>query len=633
MPLLTTPLEKEPCGVLKLTNEFKLLKMKLNIKIIFFAVCFICGIGSLKAQENLKKRPNVILIMTDDQGYGDLACHGNTILKTPNMDKLHSESVRFTNFHVSPTCAPTRGALMTGLYTNRTGVWHTIGGRSLLRKDKVTIADVFRENEYHTAIFGKWHLGDNYPFRPQDRGFQEVLIHGAGGVGQTPDFFDNDYYNDTYIHNGKLEEYKGYCTDIWFEKAIKYIEKQKDNPFFCYISTNAPHSPFYVDNKYSEPYEGIKNVPSKEFYGMITNVDDNIGILTKKLKELGIEDNTILIFMTDNGSSMGDKKIENITAFNARMRGKKSSEYDGGHRVPFFIKYPNGKLEAGKDIDNISAHIDVLPTLIELCELNTNQDINFDGKSLMPLINGSGKNWSERLLITDSQRIEHPIKWKKSAVMSDNWRLVNGRELYNMVNDPGQKDDVALKYPQKVEKFRKTYEEWWSDVSIDFEKYAAIGIGSSKENPVNLTSHDWHSDTKVPWNHKHIRSGLQGNGFWVLDIESTGIYEITLSRWPLSMKLPITSGMEKRPSLKGTSVNESIEGKALNIHRASIEIAGEKMEQNIKESDTRVTFQIKLEAGNDKRLMTRFMGDEVDMGAYYVQILNKNKRLNFLFNQ
>ena len=193
--------------------------MKLNTKILLFVVLLVCDINSVKAQENLEKRPNVIIIMTDDQGYGDLACHGNMILDTPNMDRLHSESVRFTNFHVSPTCAPTRAALMTGLYTNRTGVWHTIGGRSLLRKDKLTIADVFKENEYHTAIFGKWHLGDNYPSRPQDRGFQEVLIHGSGGVGQTPDFFDNDYYDDTYIHNGKLEEYKGYCTDIWFEEA------------------------------------------------------------------------------------------------------------------------------------------------------------------------------------------------------------------------------------------------------------------------------------------------------------------------------------------------------------------------------------------------------------------------------
>ena len=597
--------------------------MKLNIKILFFIVLLVSEIDIVKAQENLEKRPNVILIMTDDQGYGDLACHGNTILDTPNMDRLHSQSVRFTNFHVSPTCAPTRAALMTGLYTNRTGVWHTIGGRSLLRKDKVTMAEVFKENEYHTAIFGKWHLGDNYPFRPQDRGFLEVLVHGAGGVGQTPDFFDNDYFNDTYIHNGKLEEYRGYCTDVWFREAIEYIERHNDNPFFCYISTNAPHSPFYVDNKYSKAYEGIKNIPSNEFYGMITNIDDNIGILTRKIEDLGISDNTILIFMTDNGSSMGDKKIENITAFNAGMRGKKNSEYDGGHRVPFFVKYPNGKLEAGKDVNNISAHIDVLPTLIELCGLKLNKPINFDGKSLMPLINGSGENWSERLLITDSQRVEHPIKWRKSAVMSDNWRLVNGEELYNMVDDPGQTNDVALKEPKKVEKFRKAYDTWWDDVSLDFDDFQAIIIGSPAENPVNLTSHDWHSNTQVPWNHKHVRSGLQGNGFWVLDIEHTGIYEITLSRWPLSMKLPINSGMEKRPALNGTSVNESLEGKALNILKAKIEIGREKMEQDVKETDVSVTFTVNLKAGKDKRLITTFKGNEVDMGAYYVQISKK----------
>lgn len=597
--------------------------MKLNIKILFFIVLLVSEIHIVKAQENLEKRPNVILIITDDQGYGDLACHGNTILDTPNMDRLHSQSVRFTNFHVSPTCAPTRAALMTGLYTNRTGVWHTIGGRSLLRKDKVTMAEVFKENEYHTAIFGKWHLGDNYPFRPQDRGFLEVLVHGAGGVGQTPDFFDNDYFNDTYIHNGKLEEYRGYCTDVWFREAIEYIERQKDNPFFCYISTNAPHSPFYVDNKYSKAYEGIKNIPSNEFYGMITNIDDNIGILTRKIEDLGISDNTILIFMTDNGSSMGDKKIENITAFNAGMRGKKNSEYDGGHRVPLFVKYPNGKLEAGKDVNNISAHIDVLPTLIELCGLKLNKPIDFDGKSLMPLINGSDENWSERLLITDSQRVEHPIKWRKSAVMSDNWRLVNGEELYNMVDDPGQTNDVALKEPKKVEKFRKAYDTWWDDVSLDFDDFQAIIIGSPAENPVNLTSHDWHSNTQVPWNHKHVRSGLQGNGFWVLDIEHAGIYEITLSRWPLSMKLPINSGMEKRPALNGTSVNESLEGKALNILKAKIEIGREKMEQDVKETDVSVTFTVNLKAGKDKRLITTFRGNEVDMGAYYVQISKK----------
>jgi arylsulfatase A-like enzyme len=235
-------------------------------------------------------RPNVILIITDDQGYGDMACLGNDRIKTPHMDQLFSESTRLTDFHVSPTCAPTRAALMTGHYSNRTGVWHTVGGRSLLSENEVTMADVFSANGYATGIFGKWHLGDNYPFRPQDRGFQEVLVHGAGGVGQGPDFWDNDYYDDTYFHNGEPKKYTGYCTDVWFDNAIQFIDRkvQEDQPFFCYISTNAPHSPFFVDNEYAEVYRDMDNVPVPSFNGMITNIDDNLGNLMKYLKRNGV---------------------------------------------------------------------------------------------------------------------------------------------------------------------------------------------------------------------------------------------------------------------------------------------------------------------------------------------------------
>ena len=200
----------------------------------------------LSSPETSRRKPNVILVITDDQGYGDLACHGNPIIKTPNLDLLHSQSTRLTNFHVSPTCAPTRAALMTGRYCNRTGVWHTIMGRSLLRKDETKMVDSFSDNGYQTAIFGKWHLGDNYPFRPADRGFGEALVHGGGGVGQAPDYWDNDYFDDTYFHNGKPKKFKGYCTDIWFDAAINFIEKNKEKPFFCYLSTNAPHSPYNV---------------------------------------------------------------------------------------------------------------------------------------------------------------------------------------------------------------------------------------------------------------------------------------------------------------------------------------------------------------------------------------------------
>ena len=402
--------------------------------------------------------PNVIIIITDDQGYGDLACHGNPIIKTPNLDKLYTQSTRFTNFHVSPTCSPTRAALMTGHYANRTGVWHTIGGRSLLRKDEKTIANIFAENNYSTAIFGKWHLGDNYPYRPEDRGFQETLVHGAGGIGQVPDFFDNDYYDDTYLYNGKPKKYKGYCTDVWFKEAMNYIENQKNQPFFCYISTNAPHSPFYVNDTYSDLYRAFPNVPSKEFYGMITNIDDNIGLLMNKLEDLKIADNTILIFITDNGSAMGEHKSKEINPYNAGMRGKKNSEYDGGHRVPFFIRWKNGNIQAGRDISQITSHIDVLPTLIDLCNLEDKYQTIYDGKSLVPLLNNEFYQWNDRILITDSQRLQHPVKWRKSAVMSDKYRLVNGNELYNIFEDPSQQNDIAEQHPEMVKQYREVYD-------------------------------------------------------------------------------------------------------------------------------------------------------------------------------
>jgi len=269
-------------------------------------------------------KPNVILVITDDQGYGDLRCHGNKVIQTPNLDKLYTQSTRLTNYHVGPTCAPTRAALMTGRYCNRTGVWHTIMGRSLLRKDEVTMADVFRAGGYRTSFCGKWHLGDNYPLRPRYRGFDEVLAHGGGGVGQTPDYWGNDYFDDTYMHNGKPVKFTGYCTDIWFDAAMKFAEScaKAGKPFFTYLATNAPHGPFNVAKKYSDLYAGKADVPNANFYGMITNIDENMGRLVKKLDALGIADNTILIFTTDNGTAAGFRRGK---GFNAGMKGTRAA--------------------------------------------------------------------------------------------------------------------------------------------------------------------------------------------------------------------------------------------------------------------------------------------------------------------
>jgi len=541
------------------------------------------GMGRTIAAE--RKRPNVVLVMTDD------------VIQTPNLDRLYTQSIRLTDFHVVPTCSPTRAALMTGRYCNRTGVWHTIMGRSLLRKDEVTIADVFSAGGYRTGIFGKWHLGDNYPFRPQDRGFGEVLIHGGGGVGQGPDYWGNDYFDDTYFHNGRPKKFEGYCTDIWFDGAMKFIEANKKRPFFCYIPTNAPHGPYNVADKYSKPYrdKGVQKNQAN-FYGMITNIDENMGRLMKRLNELGLDKNTILIFMTDNGTS---------GSYSGGMRGKKGSEYEGGHRVPCFIRWPDGGLTGGIDVDRLTAHIDLLPTLIELCGLRKPRGVKFDGDSIVRLLRRDDRNWPERTLITDSQRIEHPEKWRKSAVMTDRWRLINGKELYDIKADPSQKNDIADGNQQIVQKLRRDYEDWWSDVSERFDEYCEIIIGSDKQNPTRLMSHDWHG-TKVPWSQGAVRNGMQASGFWAIDVERDGRYRFELRRWPKELDAGINEAVE--------------EGKAITATKARLTIADEDITVPVSRNARAVTFDLHLKAGKT-RLQTWFT-DERDnsRGAYYVYV-------------
>ena len=468
-------------------------------------------------------------------------------------------------------------------------------GRSLLRKDEVTMSDVFAAGDYKTAIFGKWHLGDNYPFRPQDRGFQEVLVHGGGGVGQTPDYWGNDYFDDTYWHNGQPRKFTGYCTDVWFDGAMKFIEANKDRPFFCYIPTNAPHGPFNVAEKYSKPFEemGLEKRQAA-FYGMIANIDENMGRLEKKLRALGLRDNTILIFMTDNGTAGGVA---------GGMRGRKGSEYDGGHRVPCFIRWPRGGLIGGLDINRLTAHIDLLPTLVELCGLEKPRGVKLDGDSLAPLLMEPRADWPDRALVVDSQRIENPEKWRKSAAMTDRWRLVNGKKLYDMKVDPAQRDDVARAHQDVVQELRAVYEKWWADTSKRFDEYCESIIGSDNENPARLACHDWHAPD-IPWNQGHIRAGLESNGFWAVEIARDGTYEFSLRRWPAELNKPITA------SIPG--------GKAISAASDRLKIANVDMTKPVPQDAVAVTFQAELTAAKT-RLQTWFTDDAgTSRGAYYV---------------
>jgi len=563
----------------------------------------------LAGDKSSVKRPNVIVVMTDDQGYGDLGCHGNPIVKTPNIDKLHAQSIRLTNFHVGPTCSPTRAALMTGRYCNRTGVWHTIMGRSLLRADEVTMADVFSTSGYRTGIFGKWHLGDNYPFRPQERGFDESLIHHGGGIGQGIDYWGNDYFDDTYFRNGKPERFKGYCTDVWFDEAMKFIETNKERSFFCYLPTNAAHGPFFVAERYSKPYKdkGLKSSLAA-FYGMITNIDENMGRLMSRLSELGLADNTILVFMTDNGGEPAGYAAR----YNAGMRGFKGSQYDGGHRVPCFIRWPGGGLEGGRDVGRLTAHIDLLPTLIELCSLKRPAGVKFDGLSLASLLTGGGANWAERILVTDSQRVDHPIKWRQSATMTDRWRLIDGRKLYDMKTDPGQKNDISEKHPEVVKKLRAGYEQWWADVSERFDEYCEIVIGSPKENPTCLMSHDIHG--QVVWNHEQVRAGARADGFWAVEVAQAGVYEFSLRRWPEEVNRHISGAVDID--------KEDEEYEVITATDARLKVADFDETKPVGAEATEVKFKVRLKAGKT-RVQAWFvngLGDGRTFGAYYVYV-------------
>ncbi len=577
---------------------------------------------ALAAEKLAAEKPNVVLIITDDQGYGDLSCHGNPILKTPNIDRLFREAVRLTDYHVAPTCSPTRSALQTGHWTNRTGVWHTIMGRSLLRENEVTIGQVFKDGGYATGMFGKWHLGDNYPYRPEDRGYTEVMRHGGGGVGQTPDYWDNAYFDGSYFHNGKPEAVEGFCTDVWFDYAQRFIKTQQQagKPFFAYISTNAPHGPMHSPEQSSAPYKDL-GVNVQNFFGMIANIDDNVGRLRAFLDEQGLTDNTIFIFTTDNGTSSGGK------VFNAGMRGFKGSPYDGGHRVPFFVHWPEGGFTGGRDVVPITAHVDVLPTLIDLCGIPAPAGVKFDGRSIRALLEATASvedgSWPDRILITDSQRVKDPIKWRQSAVMTNRWRLNNGKELYDIKADPGQTQNVAAKHSDIVQRLTAFYDAWWDELEPTFAQDCSIYLGHAADNPATLTCHDWITTGSTPWNHASVRSAMSGDentGFWNVKVVEDGVYEIRIRRWPQEADAAINAALPPGADVPGVKAYRTTPGKAFKAVKATIEIGGQSAETAVAPDAKEVVFKLKLAAGVT-HLSSRFQSaDGQRIGGYYAYV-------------
>lgn len=536
-------------------------------------------------------RPNVIFVLTDDQGYGDLSCLGNPVLETPAIDRLYRESVRCTDFHVCPVCTPTRGELMTGRDAMANCATFVCMGRSLLRSDLPTMADLFAASGYHTGHFGKWHLGDNYPYRPQDRGFHESIYHPGWGITSAPDFFGNDYFDDHYRHRDEIEEYRGYCTDVWFREAQSWIEgcRRRDEPFFAYIATNAPHGPLWVPDLYRDPYRGRVGTDETSFFGMIANIDENLGRLDSYLAESGLRENTILIFMTDNGTATGD------TVYGAGMRGKKKSLYDGGHRVPWFTRWPDGGIEGGRDVGGLTRSTDLLPTLIDLCRLDNRNNVEFDGMSLASHLRNGSRVDSARMAAVQFGHANEGI-WgyapkHAAAVLFDRWRLVNGDELYDLSTDPLQERNVAESYADVADRMRGFYDEWWDGVRDNVDRYLPLTIGHPAENPMRLSSADWawvYAD-----NPESIRGCVMDSGTWHVEAARPGAYELTLRRWPEESGLGITAGA---PVLEG--VDGTIQaGRPLPVASAWVGAGGREASGRVEPDASEARFTLNLDAG------------------------------------
>jgi arylsulfatase len=564
-------------------------------------------------------RPNVIIVMTDDQGLGDFSFTGNPVLRTPNLDRFASQSVRLVDFHVCPMCSPTRGQLLTGLAALRNGATSVTAGRTFVRLGIPMLPEIFGNAGYKTGLFGKWHLGDSYPHRPIDRGFEESVYHlGWGMLESTPEF-GNPLIDGRCFHNGRTERFHGHCTDVWFDRALAWIQDRKANnePFFCYIPTNAPHGPCVDEERYVEPYRG--KGPA-EFFGMIAHVDKRFGDLERFLDESDLRENTIVIFMTDNGGTAG------VRTYNAGLRAGKTTYYEGGHRVPCWIRWPNGGLGKPRDVDVPTQNTDLLPTLLELCGIAPARLAGiapeewklYGGVSLAGLLRAT-RRLEDRLLVVQYGQM---ITKFDSCVIWNNWRLVRGEELYDVGRDRGQEKNVAADHRQVLNKMRNYYEMWWKGVEPLVNDFVPISIGDPKQTVVELTSGDW--EGIYADNVGHVRNGVGGQtgGRWHIRAETSGQYEFTLRRWPEQTHAALGAGYDSNASSRN-----GVSKEFPTIARARVEIAGLKEAAMADPKARSVTLSLTLPAG--RTTLKAWFQDESGtdlIGAFFVTVRKRSER-------
>jgi arylsulfatase A-like enzyme len=616
----------------------------------FICLMVLAAMAVLAPVNLLAKSPNVIIVLVDDQGYGDFSINGNPVIKTPNIDALGHGGIRFTDFHVAPMCTPTRSQLMTGLDAMRNGAINVSSGRSLMDTSLKTMGHVFKEAGYATGLFGKWHLGDNYPHRPEDRGFDEAIWFPSSHLNGVSDYWDNDYFDDFFIHNGRRERFNGYCTDVFFEEAINWMSKRVDaeEPFFTFLPLNAAHWPPYVPDQYREParkaleakpgilkkmvdatmnpYYGDNNKDALvTFLAMGLNTDENVGKLMQYLESDGVLDNTIIIFFTDNGSSFGRHY------YNAGMIGGKQELWEGGHRVPLFIYGPEETIGAPAAIDELTHVQDLLPTLSSIIGVEEPLT-DLDGVDLLPLMKGDINKLDDRMLVINYTKTNHVVffpeqdnpnnpaipKKDNAAVLWNKWRYLNNKRLYDVSKDPSQSTNVASQHPEIVAAMRTHLDNWWEGVRDDANKIHRVVIGSPEENPTMLSACDWYNvfiDQQ-----KQVRIGEAKSGYWHVDVDQSGVYEFEMRRWP------VESGYGLNDSITATQVTDGIfpPGVSFPIASAKIIIGDEEQSTTVTPKDKSARFTFHLDAG-ETSILTYFNdadGDRI-LGAYYLYVKRK----------
>lgn len=569
---------------------------------------FLFSLLCLKAQ----KKPNVIVIMSDDMG-NNLASVGNPWLKTPNVDRLHNQSIRLTNFHQAIMCTPSRTAMMTGKYSLRTGAWRTSVGRSHMRTEETTIAEVFKENGYATGQFGKWHLGDVWPFRASDQGFDESVNFKCGGISQISDYWGNDYFDDTYYHNDKPQKYEGYCTDVFFSETMRFIKETKDEkPFMVYLAPNVAHLPAIVADKYAKPWlEKGHNKKQSIFYGMITNLDENMGRLMHFLEAEGIADNTILVFTTDDGTAgyaaQFDKEGWPLKdGFNMGQRGGKGAAYEGGHRVFSYIKWSGGALKGGTEMKQLSSVMDVFPTLLDLCQIESKKQLSVDGISFKDGLYGKAiKGNKERTICLSKLTPEKPLDFKRNkyCVIEGDWRYVNRKELYNVKNDRAQCNNVYDSHPDIIADMEEKLQSFLKKNAQDRETPVRFVLGDKNHKKIDLTAQDlWGNSV---FTQGQVEKHQKGSGPWKVQFINSGKYQITLSRYPLHTGYSFSRNKGKKVS-------------PFTAKEVILKVVGNEYSKKINTTDSHITFEVEIAACKTdlETFITSMEG--ITIPAYYV---------------